>query len=221
MLHSAQQLHMWEASSEKERGGSKVQNRFGGQIFHAGAWQHSREAPKMCISVFKGNSHQSNTSLPPPPKCTKYRLKASLLDEFWWRLTMYGLPRVRFMDNLCSFCAEHSANSYDVAVEEWMLTCANTMCSQRLQAQVILRLKFPVDSHFMALRWRSCSPSASETTENQSWHGIAFHVFFFLLLIQIFIHLHNTHQSCRGNQYSKNGPDCHDSCDHIALFFLN
>lgn len=139
-----------------------------------------------------------------------------------------GHPRVSFMRHLAlwSFCAEHSANCYDVAMERWMLTCANTICSQRLQAQIMPRLKFPVNSHYMALRWCSCSPAASETNENpgRADMELPFSVFFFLLLIQILIHLHYTHQSCRGNQDSKMDLTAMRpavSCNHMALFSQN
>lgn len=52
---------------------------------------------------------------------------------------------------------------------------------------------------------------------------LPFSVFFFLLLIQILIHLHYTHQSCRGNQDSKMDLTAMRpavSCNHMALFSL-
>lgn len=175
MLHSAQHLsHVGSISQKKERGGSKVQNRFTGQIFHAGAWQHSREAPKICICALKGTVTNQITVPPPPPrqkkkKMHKVHIKVLVMnsDDAW---QCNGHPRASFMHHLalCFFCAEHGANCYDVAVELWMLTCANIISSQRLQAEIMPGLKFPVGSHFMALRWRGCSPAASETTKNQS-----------------------------------------------------
>lgn len=54
---------------------------------------------------------------------------------------------------LCTFSTEQSANRYDLAVEQWMLTCANITCRRMLQAEITPRSKFPGHSHFMDFRW--------------------------------------------------------------------